>query len=83
MLTAKADVSDEIKETLKSIKKINVVFLKKTEDNTVAYEAEKALLKNIFNCFQFCFVVFVFSILFIVFVCFLIIPQYKNTLYLN
>lgn len=49
MLTAKADVSDEIKETLKSIKKINVVFLKKTEDNTVAYEAEKALLKNIFT----------------------------------
>jgi hypothetical protein len=49
MLTAKADVSDEIKETLKSIKKINVVFLKKTEDNTAAYEAEKALLKNIFT----------------------------------
>ena len=49
MLTTKADVSDEVKETLKSIKKINVVFLKKTEDNSVAYETEKAKLKNIFT----------------------------------
>jgi DNA-dependent RNA polymerase auxiliary subunit epsilon len=49
LLTAKADVSEEVKETMKSIKKINVAFLKKTEDNTVAYETEKATLKNIFT----------------------------------
>lgn len=49
VLSAKADVSDDIKETIKSIKKINVAFLKKTADNDVAYEAEKAKLKNIFS----------------------------------
>jgi len=49
MLTAKTDVSEEIKETIKSIKKINVAFLKKTADNTSEYEAEKAKLKNIFT----------------------------------
>ncbi|WP_339658198.1 DUF4252 domain-containing protein [uncultured Polaribacter sp.] len=49
LLTAKADVTDDVKETMQSIKKINVAFLKKTEDNTVAYEAEKATLKNIFT----------------------------------
>lgn len=49
LLTPKADVSDEVKETIKSIKKINVVFLKKTDDNTADYEAEKAKLKNIFT----------------------------------
>lgn len=49
MLTAKTGVSDEVKETLKSIKKINVAFLKKTEDNTSEYETEKAKLKNIFT----------------------------------
>ncbi len=49
VLSAKADVSDNVKETLKSIKKINVAFLKKTEDNDTAYETEKAKLKNIFK----------------------------------
>ena len=49
LLTAKADVSDEVKETIKSVKKINVVFLRKTDDNTADYEAEKAKLKNIFT----------------------------------
>lgn len=49
LFTAKADVSDEVKETIKSVKKINVVFLKKTDDNTADYEAEKAKLKNIFT----------------------------------
>ena len=49
LLTAKADVSDEVKETIKSVKKINVVFLRKTADNTADYEAEKAKLKNIFT----------------------------------
>ncbi len=49
MLTAKTDISDEVKETIKSIKKINVAFLKKTVDNTTAYEAEIAKLKNIFT----------------------------------
>lgn len=49
VLSAKADVSDDVKETLKSIKKINIAFLPKTEDNTAAYETEKAKLKNIFK----------------------------------
>ncbi|PQB06926.1 hypothetical protein BST83_06990 [Polaribacter filamentus] len=49
LITAKAAVSDEVKETMKSIKKINVAFLQKTADNTVAYEAEKTTLKNIFT----------------------------------
>ncbi len=49
ILSAKVDVSDEVKETLKSIKKINVAFLRKTADNTTAYETEKAILKNIFT----------------------------------
>lgn len=49
VLSAKADVSDDVKETIKSIKKINIAFLPKTEDNTAAYEAEKAKLKNIFK----------------------------------
>ena len=49
LITAKVAVSDEVKETMKSIKKINVAFLQKTADNTVAYEAEKTTLKNIFT----------------------------------
>ena len=49
MLTAKADVSNEVKETMKSIKKINAAFFKKTEANTTEYEVEKAKLKNIFS----------------------------------
>ncbi|WP_405566872.1 DUF4252 domain-containing protein [Polaribacter sp. Asnod6-C07] len=49
VLSAKADVSDDVKETIKSIKKINIAFLPKTEDNTVTYETEKAKLKNIFK----------------------------------
>lgn len=49
MLIAKADVSNEVKETIKSIKKINVAFLKKTTDNDAAYETEKAKLKSIFS----------------------------------
>ena len=44
-LSAKVDVSDDVKETIKSIKKINYAFLPKTADNTVNYEAEKAKLK--------------------------------------
>jgi hypothetical protein len=49
MLSAKANISDDVKETMKSIKKINVAFLKKTADNDAAYEAEKAQLKSIFK----------------------------------
>ena len=49
VLSAKADVSDEIKETIKSIKKINIVFLPKTADNSLAYEVEKEKLKAIFK----------------------------------
>lgn len=49
VLTPKADVSEEIRETIKSIKKINVAFLPKTADNSVSYETEKAKLKTIFK----------------------------------
>ncbi|MFB1040102.1 MAG: DUF4252 domain-containing protein, partial [Polaribacter sp.] len=49
ILSAKADVSDEIKETIKSIKKINFVFLPKTADNTLTYEVEKEKLTTIFK----------------------------------
>lgn len=49
LLTAEADVTAEVKETMKSIKKINVAFLKKTSENTKAFETEKATLKNIFT----------------------------------
>ncbi|MCI2228490.1 DUF4252 domain-containing protein [Polaribacter sp. MSW13] len=47
LLSAKADVSKEVTETIKSIKKINFAFLPKKADNTTAYETEKAKLKNI------------------------------------
>ena len=33
MLTPKENASDEVKETIKSIKKMNVVFFKKTKEN--------------------------------------------------
>ena len=49
VLSPKADVSEDVKETIKSIKKINVVFLKRTEENETVYEAEKATLKNLFK----------------------------------
>jgi hypothetical protein len=49
LISAKAGVSDDIKETMKSIKKINVVFLAKTADNKAAYETEKNTLKTIFT----------------------------------
>ena len=49
VLSPKADVSDDVKETIKSIKKINVVFLKKTQENETVYENEKATLKNLFK----------------------------------
>lgn len=49
VLSPKADVSEDVKATIKSIKKINVVFLKKTEENETVYETEKATLKNIFK----------------------------------
>lgn len=49
VLSAKAEVSEEVKETIKSIKKINVAFLPKTADNTAAYKIEKSKLKNIFT----------------------------------
>lgn len=47
VLTPSADVSEDVKETMQSIKKINIAYLPKTEDNTAAYETEKAKLKNI------------------------------------
>ena len=49
VLSAKADVSDDVKETMKSIKKINIAFFPKTADNLEAYKTEKAKLKNIFT----------------------------------
>ncbi|MDD7914064.1 DUF4252 domain-containing protein [Polaribacter ponticola] len=49
VLSAKANVSDDVKETIKSIKKINIAFLPKTADNSTAYEAEKTKLKKIFT----------------------------------
>jgi hypothetical protein len=42
------DVSDEVKETIKSIRKVNVVALP-IKGNEAAYEVEKAALKNIFK----------------------------------
>lgn len=47
VLTANADVSEDVKETMKSIKKINIAYLPKTADNSSEYEAEKAKLKSI------------------------------------
>ena len=49
MLTPKEDASEDVKETIKSIKKMNVVFFKKTKENVAAYEIEKSKLKNIFT----------------------------------
>ena len=49
MLTPKENASDEVKETVKSIKKINAVFLKKTKENDAAIETEKSKLKSIFT----------------------------------
>lgn len=49
LISAKAIVSDEIKETIKSVQKINVSFLKKTAENETVYETEKNTLKTIFT----------------------------------
>ncbi len=49
LISPKAGVSDEIKETMNSVKKINVVFLKKTAGNTAIFDEEKNTLKNIFS----------------------------------
>ena len=49
MLTPKEDASEDVKETIKSIKKMNVVFFKKTKENAADYEIEKSKLKNIFT----------------------------------
>lgn len=42
-------VSKEVKETLNSIRKINILMLQAKEDNLARYEAEKAELKTIFK----------------------------------
>ncbi|WP_397446561.1 DUF4252 domain-containing protein [Polaribacter sp. R77954] len=49
LMSANVDVSDDVKETIKSIKKINYVFLPKTTENTTNYEAEKVKLNAIFK----------------------------------
>jgi ribosomal protein L25 (general stress protein Ctc) len=43
------DVSQDLKDALKSIRKINIVALPIKQDNKVNYEAEKAELKKIFK----------------------------------
>jgi len=43
------DVSEETKATLKTLKKINIVALPSSADNSVAVEAEKAQLDKIFK----------------------------------
>jgi len=43
------DVADDVKQTLKSIKKINLLALPMNEDNKAAYPKEKATLKRIFK----------------------------------
>ena len=47
VLTPKTGVSDEIKETIQTIKKVNVTFLQKKDNNTEAYNKEKSILRNI------------------------------------
>jgi len=42
------DVSQEVKDAVKSIRKINILALQVKEDNKAKYEAEKAELKKIF-----------------------------------
>ncbi len=49
ILSAKADVSADVKKVIKSVKKINIVFLSKTADNNAAYEIEKGKLTAIFK----------------------------------
>ena len=49
ILKANADVSNDVKETIKSIKKINIAFLPKSYDNATTYNVEKEKLKNIFK----------------------------------
>jgi|TARA_B110000027_G_scaffold32733_1_gene36359 DNA-dependent RNA polymerase auxiliary subunit epsilon len=49
ILSANSDVSEDIRKTIKSVKKINIVFLPKTADNSLAYEIEKEKLNAIFK----------------------------------
>ena len=49
ILSANSDVSEDIRKTIKSVKKINIVFLPKTADNSLAYEIEKEKLNTIFK----------------------------------
>jgi hypothetical protein len=49
ILSAKTDVSEDIKKTIKSVKKINIVFLAKTADNSLACKIEKEKLTAIFK----------------------------------
>ncbi|MAD98599.1 MAG: hypothetical protein CMB99_14850 [Flavobacteriaceae bacterium] len=47
LMTTKSGASEEVLETMKTIKKINVAFLRKTADNDAAYENEKNELNKI------------------------------------
>ena len=49
VFSAKEGISEDIKKTIKSIKKINITFLPKTDENTAAYEIEKKKLATIFK----------------------------------
>ena len=43
------DVSEDVKEAVKSIRKINIVALQAKEENEAEYQSEKAELKKIFK----------------------------------
>lgn len=49
LMTTKTNASEEVLETLKSIKKINVAFLRKTANNSEACEKEKNELNTILS----------------------------------
>lgn len=49
LLTADSEIPIEAKETMESIKKVNIAYLAKTADNQEQYEAEKEKLSYIFK----------------------------------
>lgn len=49
VLSVESDVAMDVQETMKSVKKINVVFLPKTAANEAVFTIEKNKLKSIFK----------------------------------
>lgn len=49
VLNGDLEVSEDVQKTIKSIKKVNLAFLAKTEDNEEAYQVEKNKLEDIFK----------------------------------